>query len=57
MLSGLLFTAGYLGTAFAPNIQTAIFTLGIVAGITISSHKKLFDKHVYEESFLYSIEY
>ncbi|XP_060603366.1 monocarboxylate transporter 9-like isoform X3 [Ruditapes philippinarum] len=32
MLSGMLFTAGYLGTAFAPNIQTAIFTLGFVAG-------------------------
>jgi hypothetical protein len=33
MLSGMLFTAGYLGTAFAPNIQTAIFTLGFVAGM------------------------
>ncbi|XP_060603278.1 monocarboxylate transporter 13-like [Ruditapes philippinarum] len=32
MLSGMLFTAGYLGTAFAPNVQTAIFTLGFVAG-------------------------
>ncbi|XP_060603169.1 monocarboxylate transporter 9-like [Ruditapes philippinarum] len=32
VLSGLVFTAGYLGTAFAPNIQTTIFTLGIVAG-------------------------
>jgi MFS family permease len=33
VLSGLFFTAGYLGTAFAPNIQTTIFTLGIVAGM------------------------
>jgi hypothetical protein len=33
MLSGILFAVGYLGTAFAPNVQTAIFTLGIVAGM------------------------
>ncbi|XP_045190765.2 monocarboxylate transporter 9-like [Mercenaria mercenaria] len=32
MLSGILFGTGYLGTAFAPNVETAIFTLGIIAG-------------------------
>jgi len=33
VLSGTLCMLGFIATAFAPNIETAIFTCGIVAGI------------------------
>ena len=33
VLAGSLCMLGFLATAFAPNIETAIFTCGIVAGM------------------------
>ncbi|KAL4231110.1 hypothetical protein ACF0H5_008693 [Mactra antiquata] len=33
VLSGFLYLAGYLGTAFAPNIEVAILTCGVISGL------------------------
>ena len=33
VLSGLFYTCGYLGTAFAPSIYVAIITVGIISGM------------------------
>ena len=30
--SGVLYIVGFLGTAFAPNIEVCVFTCGIIAG-------------------------
>ncbi|XP_052770839.1 shematrin-like protein 1 [Mya arenaria] len=35
MLSGLLYTSGYLGAAFAPTLATAAVTCGVIAGLYI----------------------
>lgn len=32
VLSGFLYVAGYIGTAFAPSIEIAIFTCGVISG-------------------------
>ena len=43
MASGVLFSSGFLLSAFAPNLETCVFSIGILAGNSIkskSSYKK-----------------
>ena len=32
MVSGVVFSSGFLLSAFAPNLETSIFSIGIIAG-------------------------
>ena len=42
MTSGVLFSSGFLLSAFAPNLETCVFSIGIIAGNSIEIKRSSF---------------